>query len=129
MGEISAKIEAGEDFDALIATYSQDVVGMYDAETLENGMLVCEGAAFVEPFLSTALALEKPGDVSEPIVTSYGVHFIMFASEVQEEILPYEDVRDDIEANLLEEVKSAQWDIVVAEWVNASKIKYFIDRL
>ena len=60
-------------FNTIADTYSEDTGRPY----YPNGYLVSEGAAFVQPFLEAALALEADGDVSEVVESEYGYHLLM----------------------------------------------------
>ena len=90
--EIKAKIDAGEDFETLLAQYGTDP-GMKD-EANAAGYLVGEGASFVEPFLNASLALTKDGDVSAPVQSDYGWHIIKRISTEAAHEIPYADVKE-----------------------------------
>ena len=89
--EIIAKLEAGEDWDALAAEYSLDT-GNKDY----GGSLGWFGRdVMVDEFEEAAFALE-PGEISEPVKSSFGWHII--ASDGKE-MRPVQDetaVRDEI---------------------------------
>ena len=81
--EIIAKLEAGEEWDALAAEYSLDT-GNKDY----GGMLGWFGrGVMVDEFEKAAFAME-PGEISEPVQTSFGWHII--ASDGKE-MRPRED--------------------------------------
>ena len=68
----------GESFESQMALYSYDTgVAPEDAGYL----LHADSVLWDDGFLKAALALEKPGDVSEPVVTSAGVHIILYAGD------------------------------------------------
>ena len=89
---VKDKIDAGEDFEKLLAEYGTDP-GMKDAANAA-GYLVGEGASFVEPFLNAALALAKDGDVSAPVQSDYGWHIIKRVSTEAAHEIPYADVKE-----------------------------------
>ena len=89
---VKDKIDAGEDFEKLLAEYGTDP-GMKDAANAA-GYLVGEGASFVEPFLNAALALAKDGDVSAPVQSDYGWHIIKRISTEAAHEIPYADVKE-----------------------------------
>ena len=68
---LKERIEAGEDFAALAARYSQD------GGTAQNGGSLgsLERGGLVAAFEEVAFALE-PGEISDPVETVYGVHVI-----------------------------------------------------
>ena len=71
-------LEDGESFESQMALYSYDTgVAPEDAGYL----LHADSELWDEGFLKAALALEHPGDVSEPVVTIAGVHIILYAGD------------------------------------------------
>jgi len=89
---IKAKLDAGEDFEALLAEYNTDP-GM-QSEANAAGYLVGEGASFVEAFLTASLALAEDGDVSAPVQSDYGWHIIKRVSTEPAHEIPYADVKE-----------------------------------
>ena len=68
----------GESFESQMRLYSYDTgVAPEDAGYL----LHADSVLWDEAFLEAALALEHPGDVSEPVVTSAGIHIILYAGD------------------------------------------------
>ncbi|MGN0776339.1 MAG: peptidylprolyl isomerase [Candidatus Ventricola sp.] len=71
-------LEDGESFESQMALYSYDTgVAPEDAGYL----LHADSVLWDDSFLQAALALEHPGDVSEPVVTSAGIHIILYAGD------------------------------------------------
>ena len=71
-------LEDGESFESQMALYSYDTaVAPEDAGYLIHA----DSELWDEDFLKAAMALEHPGDVSEPVVTSAGVHIILYAGD------------------------------------------------
>ena len=123
--EVYAKATAeGADFEALIGEYNEDK-GMPAA-----GYAVREGfAAFVEPFTNAAMALQKTGDVSEPVESDYGYHIIQYASDVQEGVVDTQAVRDAIQKELLTAKQNEKISATVQEWISAAKVTTYLDRM
>lgn len=69
--ELKAKIEGGADFAEVAKTESQDP-GSKD----KGGELGRFGPGTMAPEFETAAFAMKPGELSEPVVTSFGVHLI-----------------------------------------------------
>ncbi|MEZ5047363.1 MAG: peptidylprolyl isomerase [Chitinophagaceae bacterium] len=70
--EVYKKLKKGEKFESLVATYSED---QFSKNT--QGELASFGVGQMVPeFEDAAFALKKPGDYSEPILTSFGYHII-----------------------------------------------------
>ena len=114
----------GADFDALVAEYNADT-GMPD-----NGYAICEGfTSFVESFANAALALEKVGDVSEPVESSYGYHIIQYASDVQEGPVDIETVRESIHSSLLTAKQTETSNETMAQYVSEATVKTYPERM
>lgn len=72
--EIQAKIDAGEDFTALVLEYSDDP----SAARNEGNIGFINPGQTHPAFEKMAYSLNEPGQISEPVLTSFGVHFIRF---------------------------------------------------
>ncbi len=118
--EVSAKIAAGEDFNGLITAYNTDP-GMTAEST---GYAVSSASTnWVPEFQAASMALENVGDVSGPVVTRFGVHFIKFESEAVEGPVDPEAVRDVITAELLTAKQDEVYAATVAQWVTEANAK------
>ena len=82
INEVQAKIDAGEDFAQLVNEYSQDVA------TAENGgdLGFTNGDTFPESFEQALAALEV-GQVSAPVETVSGTHFVKLLEVEKKEFL------------------------------------------
>lgn len=100
---IKARLDAGEDFAALAAEFSDDT------GSAENGGDVgyTTGDNFVPEFEAALQALE-PGQVSEPVKTEFGVHIIKLLEVNATEIEPFEARRAELERGL----KSSEVDLL-----------------
>ena len=128
--EIMKKLEEGAVFEDLIAEYGIDP-GMEDAENLANGYPVHKDSiTYVQQFTDGSAALEKVGDVSEPIVTPYGIHILHYlrdipagAMEMTDEIK--DDLREEVEYDRVNDAIFAQIDKWQQEadivWTEAGK--------
>ncbi len=84
--DIYARLEKGESFESLIALYGEDP-GMEDPEYLKNGyeihpesIVMGWDPAFVDGAFQEKML--KPGDVSDPVVSSFGIHIIYYLKDV-----------------------------------------------
>ena len=123
--EIMEKVKAeGADFDALVKEYNEDT-GMP-----EKGYAVCEGYVyFVEPFTNAAMALEKVGDVSEPVLSDYGFHILKYDADLQEGVAPLDSVREALTSEILAEKQEECYDNAVAEWIAAADVKTYPEKM
>jgi peptidyl-prolyl cis-trans isomerase D len=82
IAEVQAKIDAGEDFAQLVKEYSQDVA------TVESGgdLGFTNGDTFPESFEQALAALEV-GQVSAPVETVSGTHFVKLLKVEKKEFL------------------------------------------
>ena len=111
---VKEKIDAGEDFEKLLAEYGTDP-GM-QGDTNAAGYLVGEGASFVEPFLKAALALVKDGDVSEPVQSDYGWHIIKRVSTEAAHEIPYADVKEGFDLYEQAVYQQQYYTDIVSKW-------------
>jgi parvulin-like peptidyl-prolyl isomerase len=107
--ELAARLAAGEDFE-VVATAESDDPGSAQA----GGDLGCQppDAGFVAEF-EEAMFSEPVGEVSEPFRTEFGYHLVLVRSRG---IVPFEEVRDQIEA-LLQEQAQAQSQSPLGAWI------------
>ncbi len=121
--EALEKAQAGEDFDELIATYGEDD-GMKEEPYASQGYPVCEGlTAYVAEFQNAAMALEKVGDISGLVKTSYGYHILQYAQDIPSGPVAYETVEEDLRAQLLSEKQDEAYTAKVDEWVAAADVE------
>ena len=63
----------------------------------------------VEPFEKAVFAL-KPGDISEPIKTQFGIHIIQLHDRKEAQLTPFSEVKEKIIEYLGERRKDAKFD-------------------
>lgn len=117
----------GADFDALMAEYNGDTA---TGALVEAGYPVCaDSTDYVEAFTQGAMALEKVGDVSDLIATSYGYHILQYASDVTEGAVELDDaLRAAIESDLLTTKQDDAYAAAREEWIKEAKIKTHVSR-
>ena len=126
--EILALCKAeGADFDALMAEYNGDTA---TGTLVEVGYPVCaDSTGDVEAFTQGAMALEKVGDVSDLIATSYGYHILQYASDVTEGAVELDDaLRAAIESDLLTTKQDDAYTAAREEWIKEAKIKTHVSK-
>lgn len=128
LDEIILRIEAGEDFDALIAEYGEDP-GMQSEPAMTNGYYVSlDSTNWDKNFQKTAMALAAVGDVSDPVISTSGVHIIRYESDVTPGEPGLEAVRDTLYAEVLEEQQDAHSAETIDGWVEAANPQYYYDK-
>ena len=78
--EINAAFEAGIDFKSLIGKYSTD----QSEQNVDAGGYPVhpDSKNWPEEFIEAVRALQKPGDLSEPVLTDMGIHILYYASDI-----------------------------------------------
>ncbi len=124
LDEIQSKIDAGEDFNALIDQYGEDG-GMKNGATAETGYTMnAATTSFVPEFTAAGMALNKVGDISKPTLSTYGYHIIRYNGDVPAGETPYETVKDALTQTLKDEAVKAAYSAALNEWASASAISY-----
>ena len=100
-------VAEGADFNALARKYSEDASVKSNGGSI--GWIVARQVD--KSFWAGALALQKQGDISEPILSSFGYHIIRLDGKKASELQPFEKVK----AQVLAEVKQ--------NYVKAAKTK------
>lgn len=115
--EVLAKVQAGEDFAELAKEYSRDT------STNEDGgdLGYISRNQMDESFEEAVFALEK-GAVSEVVQTAEGYHIIKVTAKVPAEEAVFEDVKEEVYADLLESRVSEEY----ATWVVNKQEEYDI---
>ena len=113
--EIKTQLEAGIDFTSLINRYSADT----SAQNTEKGGYPVhpDSKNWPAEFLQAASALEKPGDISEPVLTDLGVHILYYASDIPEgehELTGEE--QETLNASALTYYQNQALEALMAEW-------------
>lgn len=124
--EIQAKLAAGETFESLITEYNQDP-GM-TADSVGYAVSAVS-TNWVPEFTEASMALEKIGDVSAPVRSSYGIHLIQYASDIAEGEVPLDEVREDLSAELLVEKQNNAINDAITQWVEDAKVTVYEKRL
>lgn len=128
--EIQGRLEAGEDFLELMAEYGEDPGMQEGSASYETGYMVWEGcSSWVAPFTEGSMSLEKVGDVTGPVRTSYGIHLIRFESEMEGRTVPFEEVKETIYEDLLSEKINDAFMNALAEWQESAEIVLFDENL
>lgn len=97
--------KGGTDFSTLAKEYSED------PQTSANGGVipveVPATKAATDGFAKTLFGLKEVGDVSEPIDTRYGTHFVMLHEIIPSRIQKYEEVKETIQSQIRADLKES----------------------
>lgn len=127
---VLAKVQAGEDFDALIDEYGDDP-GMKDEETKKTGYLAYSGATtmFVDEFQKAVDTLSKDGDTSGLVASDYGYHIIRRVSTLEENTVPLAEVEETIREEALTDKKTTQYNEMLTQWIEEANVKLYPNRV
>ncbi|MEZ5557428.1 MAG: SurA N-terminal domain-containing protein [Pseudomonadales bacterium] len=101
-GEIKARIDKGEAFDALAREFSDD-----PGSAEQGGELGFAGRGVYDPQFEAALYALSDGEVSDPVRTPFGYHVIQLEEVRSTEYPDFETARADIEQRLRREQAEA----------------------
>lgn len=98
-----ALLQSGEDFDKVLDEYSEDPA------IAHNGWVrgVRDDGSFEAEFTAAAIALQNPGDFSSPVKSAFGYHIIRLQQVIPERQKPYDEVKDELIANIQREQLAA----------------------
>ena len=128
--EVKAKLADGVDFDKLVEEYGEDP-GMKEEPYKTEGYLISENTLdkYYDGFGIAAISLKNIGDVSNPVETEAGYHFIQYTSDAEVKDTPFEDVKQAIIDKLTEDEKVAIYNDCLAKWKEEIKIEKYYDRV
>lgn len=98
MEPILERARSGEDFAALAREFSDDYATK--ANGGDTGFFT--RGHMVPAFEEVAFALE-PGEISDPVETSFGVHILRLEERTESRLLPFDDIRDQLREHVTQE--------------------------
>lgn len=123
--EIHQKLADGAAFADLIPQYTQDP-GMNNAAAIAEGYEVhMDSINWVTEFRDAAFTVDNIGDVTEPVVTSYGVHILQYVADVPGG--PVEltsDLMETLRVTLLEPAQATRLNETMSQWIAESDVVY-----
>ena len=127
---IIAELNAGADFEDLIARYGEDEAVNYEpVKSLGYTVSANSFNLFSPDFIEGCMMLENVGDVSVPVHSVGGVHIIKYVGEAKPGEVPLSDIRPILEAEVLAEKQEASYIEQEAQWIAEANVKYYPERL
>ena len=123
--EVKAKLDGGADFAELAAEYGTD-------ETKDNGgdlgFVSYTQENYDQDFLDGFKQLGE-GQISDPVKSQFGYHIIKATGLKDAQVTPFDEVKDEIKSQLLQQKQSQAFNDKISEWKDAAKVKTYEDRL
>lgn len=128
--EVLKKVNAGEDFDALIAEYGDDE-GMDAPPYRDYGYLCCENTTtFFNEIKSAALSLANIGDTTGLIETDAGYFILKLVDKIKEGPREMtEELRNFIASAVFLPAKQDIYNQTAVKALEGREIKRYVDRL
>ena len=119
--EIEKKFKEKESFEDLIKEYSVDA-----SDTNYVGYSVHKDSIFWDKdFVDTAMAVEKIGEISEPVVCADGVYILYYDSDIKGGPIEYTDtLKENLHAELLSQAQNEKFSSMIHEWADEYDIQY-----
>ncbi|RZT43097.1 peptidylprolyl isomerase [Cupriavidus agavae] len=121
MATIRDRITHGGDFADAARRYSQD------GSAQQGGELGWVSPGELVPEFEQAMSRLRPGEISEPVVSQFGVHLIQVENRRETEVSP-EKQRDFARAEVREQKMRAAYDDWVRQLRSAAYVEYRINR-
>lgn len=123
--DILAQLEAGADWDALMAEKTQDPGMQEGAPTAGTGYAVAaDMTSFDTAFVEGAMAIANPGENSGKIYgAQYGYYIIKYIADAEAGAVAKEQVADTIRETVLTEKQNACFNETVNQWISEAGFK------
>jgi len=91
-----------------------------------SGYAVHKDSILYDPaFTAGAVALEKVGDVSEPVVGQYGVHILYYLRDIPGGAVELtEEMKNEFHDDLLEQKRNEALNSALDKWLEEASIAY-----
>ena len=123
--EITAAYAAGTPFGELIEKYGTDP-GMTTEPNKTDGYAVHQESILWDPaFTEGAMSLAQVGDISEPVLGSYGIHILHYTRDIPAGAVELtEEMRQEFREELLQEKETEAVTAMIEEWRNSAELVY-----
>lgn len=127
--EVLAKVEAGEDFDALVAQYGEDP-GMQSEPRITDGYLTyVDNAGMYAQFTAATNELKATGDTSGLVNSDHGIHIIRRVGDLKAGPVEFDSVKDLLKAKLLSSKQSTTYQELIEQWMQEMAVSRFENQL
>lgn len=125
MDDIYARLKKGESFVSLMEKYGEDP-GMTNPENILKGYPVHAKSSIYDPeFVKGAFSekMQKVGDVSDPVISSFGIHILYYLSDLQPGLNMSDEIFDEITELLVSQRESEVLEKAFSSWKESAKIE------
>lgn len=131
LDDIYSRLEKGEAFLKLLEEYGEDP-GMRDSKKLLDGYHVHKNSVIYDPaFTKGAFSekIQKIGDYSEPVISSFGIHIIYYLNDVPAGLAMTDEIYDEISQLLTLQKKDSEMEAAFTKWKEAIKVELKQDEI
>ncbi len=126
---VLAKVDAGDDFQALIDEYGEDPGMKSEPYKTQGYIMYTDCAKYMQPFTDAALALTSNGQTSGLVATDYGYHILKRVSSIAPGAIPYEMVQADLYEEILTQKRNEAFQAKMQQWYEEMGVKIWKDRI
>ena len=123
------KLQAGEDFLSVMLEYSENGTFTTYPVFQEIGLLInpdLEESTYWSKEIREAFKGLSVGEYSEPFQDEGGYHILYYLSDEVAGERSYEELKDIIYAQLLEDARTEEWNKILEAWfADESVVKYY----
>lgn len=123
---IIERLNSGEDFAALAKEKGTD--GTKDIGG-DLGWINYDTTQYDRTFMLAAISVPKGEYTKTPIQTTFGYHVIKAIDKEEYPVKKLEDVKEEINASLLDQKKYQKWQESMTKWQEEANIKTYEDKL
>lgn len=122
--EVAQLLQDGADFNELMRTYGADDYMLYEPYSTDGYMVQPGSQLFVEEFVDACFALENVGDISGPVRSPGGIHYILYAGDVTAGSAALENIVELVADEARDALITDTFDAQVAAWVEEAQPVY-----
>lgn len=129
IAEIQERLKAGEDFMTLMQQYNEDASAETEPFASEGSYVNSDSVVWPAEFVQAAMALQNPGDVSQPVTVYYGMYLIYYEGEAQEGPVALEKVHDALMQEAMDSKKQQTYEEQIVRWYDEASIELHLESL
>lgn len=118
--EINLKLAQGVSFEDLIAEYGTDP-GMSSGAYPDGYEVSLASYSYATEFISATFSVSEVGQVSEPVLSDFGVHIVKYVGDVPGGSI---ELTDDLKAVISQNLLDEKSNVILNDWHAAADIQY-----